>query len=150
MLYGSEVAIHARIQEFSSGGGVQVSLTKKALTFFCFFSSSAYFTKVKWSILKKSFIFQGSRGGPTYSKGVQLFPEGVQLLIPDRNPYNLWFSRGGGGVRTPSPPLWIRTCNQNEFINASSNGSDEPAQKHGLARAFSVRTHSFHARMKQT
>ena len=36
VLYGSEVAIHARIQEFSSGG-VQVSLTKKALTFFWFF-----------------------------------------------------------------------------------------------------------------
>ena len=44
--------------------------------------------------------------------------------------------------------IWSR--NQNEFINASSNGSDEPAQKHGLARAFSVRTHSFHARMNQT
>ena len=31
---------HARIQEFSSGGGVQVSLTKKALTtfFLVFFS----------------------------------------------------------------------------------------------------------------
>ena len=44
--------------------------------------------------------------------------------------------------------IWSR--NQNEFINASSNGSDEPAQKHGLARAFSVRTHSFYARMNQT
>ena len=33
---------------------------------------------------------------------VQLFPGGgVQLLIPYRNPYNLWFSRG---VTTPAPP----------------------------------------------
>ena len=111
-------------------------------------------------------IFQG--GGPTFSRG-----GGVQLLIPYRNPYNLWFSRGGGsGPPAPPPsPLdphlpihirsYIETCqpccvvriwsrNQNEFINASSNGSDEPAQTHGLARAFSVRTHSFHARMNQT
>ena len=44
-------------------------------------------------------IFQG---GPTFSRG-------VQLLVPYKNPYNLWFP-GGGGVRTPCPPLWIRTC----------------------------------------
>ena len=55
---------HARIQEFSSGG-VQVSLTKKSSDNV----KSAYFTKVKWSILKKSFIFQGSRVGPTFSRG---------------------------------------------------------------------------------
>ena len=36
---------------------------------FCFFWSSAYFTEVKWSISKKSIIFQGSRGGPTFSRG---------------------------------------------------------------------------------
>ena len=62
------------------GGGVQVSLTKKALTFFClffvFFKSSVYFTEVKWSISKKSIIFQGSRAGPTFSRRVQLFPGG--------------------------------------------------------------------------
>ena len=34
---------------------------------------------------------------------------GGQLLIPYRNPYNLWFSRGGGGP-DPLSPLWIRTC----------------------------------------
>ena len=51
-------------------------------------------------------------------EGVQHFPGGsnffqgrggVQLLIPYRNPYNLWFSRGGGGSGPPVPPLWIRT-----------------------------------------
>ena len=41
-------------------------------------SSSAYFTEVKWL-----------------------------LLIPYRNPYNLWFSRGGGSG--PPSPLLIRT-----------------------------------------
>ena len=68
---------------------------KKALTAFFL----AYFTEVKWSISKKSIIFQGSRGGPTFSRGGggptfsrggATFPRGgVQLLIPYRNPYNL-------------------------------------------------------------
>ena len=53
---------------------------------------------------------------------------------------------GGPIDAHPYKILYIETCqpwsrNQNEFINASSNGSDEPAQKHGLPRAFSVRTH---------
>ena len=34
-----------------------------------FYQSSAYFTEVKWSISKKSIIFQGSRGGPTFCRG---------------------------------------------------------------------------------
>ena len=53
-------------------GGVQVNLTKKALTtffFFFFFLSSAYSSAVKWLISKKTIIFQGSRGGPTFSRG---------------------------------------------------------------------------------
>ena len=36
--------------------------------FFFFFESSAHFTEAKWSISKKSIIFQGSRGGPTFSR----------------------------------------------------------------------------------
>ena len=83
---------HAQNQEFSSGG-VQVSLTKKSSDNVFFFKSSAYFTEVKWSISKKSIIFQGSRGGPTFSRGGGGGPTfsrgGVQLLIPYRNPYNL-------------------------------------------------------------
>ena len=43
------------------GGGVQVNLT----TFF--FLSSAYSSEVKSLISKKNIIFQGSRGGPTFS-----------------------------------------------------------------------------------
>ena len=76
-------------------GGVQVNLTKKALTtFFLVLSLFYYFTEVKWLISKKTIIFQGFRGGPTFSRGgggggVQHFPGGVQLLIPYRNRYNL-------------------------------------------------------------
>ena len=42
-----------------------------------------------------NFLFQSSEGVhnfPGGGGGVQLFPGGVQLLIPYRNPYNLWFS----------------------------------------------------------
>ena len=59
------MTLHARIQEFLSGG-VQVSLTKKALTFFFFFF----------------FFFSPIQHFPG---GVQLFPGGgggFQLLIP--------------------------------------------------------------------
>ena len=80
--------------------GVRVNLTKKALTTFFLvlswsqmvnFEENYHFSRFQ-SQQRGSNIFQG---GPTFSKG-------VQLLIPYRNPYNLWFSRG---VRTPWPPL---------------------------------------------
>ena len=45
-----------------------------------FFLSSAYFTEVKWSISKKSIIFQGSKGGPTFSRGSNcLFPKETHI-----------------------------------------------------------------------
>ena len=45
-------------------------------------------------------FFKVLEGGPTFSRGMG----GVQLLIPYRNPYNLRFSRGGGGSGPLSPP----------------------------------------------
>ena len=69
------------------GGGGPGQSDKKALT--TIFLVLSYFTEVKWSISKKSIVFQGSRWGPIFSRGVQLFPEGAQLLIPYRNPFNL-------------------------------------------------------------
>ena len=71
MLSRVHLAFHARIQDFSSGGvggGVRVNLTKKSPDD-VFFWSSAYFTEVKWLISKKTIIFQGSGGGPTFSRG---------------------------------------------------------------------------------
>ena len=72
------------------GGGVHVSLTKKALTTFFLslfyrsqkvnFKESYHFFKVPEGVQH----FPGGGGGPTFSRG-----EGVQLLIPYRNPYNL-------------------------------------------------------------
>ena len=86
---------HARIQEFSSGGGgVQVSLTKK-LWRFCFFSPQLILQKSNGQFQRNLSFFK-------VPEGVHHFPGAVQLLFPYRNPYNLWFSRG---VRTPCPPL---------------------------------------------
>ena len=76
---------------FVRGGGGPGQSDNKALTTF-FFLVLSLFSEVKWSISKKTFIFQGSRGGPNFSGGggVQIFQGGgVQLLIPYRSPYNL-------------------------------------------------------------
>ena len=69
-----------RSRNFRQGGGgggggrgvQQVSLKKKSTDVFLFFFSPQlnYFLEVKWSISKKSITFQGSRGGPTFSRGV--------------------------------------------------------------------------------
>ena len=83
---------------FRQGGGVRVNLTKALTTFFLALSLFYWSQMVNFEenyhfsrFQRGSNIFQG---GPTFSKG-------VQLLIPYRNPYNLWFSRE---VRTPWPP----------------------------------------------
>ena len=73
---------HARIQEFSSGGGggVQVSLTKKALTtFFCFFLVLSLFYRSQMVNFKEIYhfsrfqrgsnIFQGGGGGSNFFQG---------------------------------------------------------------------------------
>ena len=94
-MYTLLIAFHARIQDFSSGGGGAGQYDKKSpdnVFFFC--------PEVKWLISKKTIIFQGARVGPTFSSGGggPTFSRGVQLLIPYRNSYN------PGGVRTPGLP----------------------------------------------
>ena len=75
------------------GGGGPRQSDKKNLTalfvcfcFLLFSKSSAYFTEVKWLISKRNIIFQGSGGGPNFSRGGG---GGWQLLTPYRNPNNL-------------------------------------------------------------
>ena len=122
------------------GGGGSRSTQEKPLTsFFSSFLVLNLFTEgVQRFISEKSIIFQGSRGGPTFSRGggptfsrggVQPFPGGggvVQYFIPYRNPYNLWLSRG-------YPLLWIRAW--------TSEGLREPAHPNSLNRVFIVSTH---------
>ena len=89
---------------FRQGGGGSGSIRQKKpwqCLFFLVLSLFYWSQKVNFEenyhfsrFQRGSNIFQGG-GGPTFSRG-------VQLLIPYRNPYNLWFSRG---VPTPWPPL---------------------------------------------
>ena len=62
-------------------------------------------------ISKKTIIFQGFRGSPTFSRG----GGGVQMLISIETHITCDFpgcGRGGGGGGGSGPlfPLWIRTC----------------------------------------
>ena len=88
--------------------------------FFFFVLVLSLFYRSQMVNFKEIYHFSRFQRGPTFSRGFQLFPRGVQLLIPYNNPYNLWFSRG---VRTPCPPLWIRTCKISPFAYASIEGS---------------------------
>ena len=64
---------------------------------------------------KEIYRFSRLQMGSNFFQGVQLFPGGVQLLIPYRNPFNLRFSRGGPDPLPP--PLWIRTwCRPHSFM----------------------------------
>ena len=115
--------IHARIQEYSSGGrgggGVQVHLAYKKssdnfflfLFFFCsqhiLQKSSGYFQR-KLSFAKVPVWVEyfpagggGGGGGPTFYRGSNcFFPIETQ-----------WFSRGSGPpAPPPPPPLWILPC----------------------------------------
>ena len=84
------------------GGGVKVSLTKKALTTFFLVLSLFYRSQTVNS--KEIYRFQGFRGGPTLSRGSNFFQGGgVQLLIPYRNPY-IACDFPGGGSGPPVPP----------------------------------------------
>ena len=91
--------VHARIKEFWSGGGgggggSGRGPTARKQSGQCFFSHQLIFQFTEWI---QWFYYRGE-------EGVQLLPGGGGV---QRNPYNLWFSRG---VRTPyPPPLWIRT-----------------------------------------
>ena len=63
------------------------------------------------SIAEKTILilYQGSRGGPLFSRGgCQTFSRGrgVQILISlETHIRTCYFPGGGGGVRTPYPPL---------------------------------------------
>ena len=99
----------------SSGGGGSTSIWQKCsdnvvfwgVFFFAFFLVLGLFYRSQMVSFIEKYHFsrfrRGSKffqcvcvgGGGTFSRG------GVQLLIPYRNPYNLWFPRGSG---PPVPP----------------------------------------------
>ena len=92
--YNFTLGLHARIQEFSSGGGGPVQSDKKALTTFFFLSPQLILQKSNGQFQRNlSFFkvpegvqhFPGGGGGSNFFQG----GGGVQLLISYRNPYNL-------------------------------------------------------------
>ena len=74
--------------------------------FFCFLVLYLFYSLQRGSngfITEITILFQGSRGGPTFSRGVQLFRGGgVQMLISIETHITCDFSGGSG---PPIPPL---------------------------------------------
>ena len=92
------------------GGGPGLTARKQSGPFFVFFSPQLIlqFTEgIQWFYNRENYTFEGSRRGPTFSGGSNIFHGGSNANFY-RNPYNLCFSRGGGPDRLS--PLWIRTC----------------------------------------
>ena len=115
------------------GGGVRVSLTKKSRTLFFLhfiYLVLSLFYRSQMVISKKSIIFQGSRGGPTFSRGSNFFQGGgggggggSNCLFPIETHITCDFPGGGGGSGPPVPPLdphlismGILVCNSNAWF----------------------------------
>ena len=107
-----EESIHARIQKFSSGG-VQVSLTKKALPTFFFFLVLSLFYRNQIVNFKEIYQFlRFQRGYNIFQGGSNFFQwggGGSNCIFPIETHITCDFP---GRVWTPCPPLWIRTCHQ--------------------------------------
>ena len=91
------------------GGGFQVILTKRALTlfflffFYYFILVLSLFYRSQMVNFKEIYHFQGSRGGPTFSRGgFQLLPGGSNCLFPLETHITCDFP---GGPEPLSPPL---------------------------------------------
>ena len=92
------------------GGGGSRSVWQKSsdnvffFFFFGLFSPQLISQKSNCQFQRNLSFFKVQEGVQHFPGGSNFFKGGgggVQLLIPYRNPYNLWFSRG---VRTPCPP----------------------------------------------
>ena len=81
---------------------------KSSDVFFCFCFFSLFYRSQMVNFKENYHFSRFQRGSNIFQGGSNFFKGGIQLLIPYRNPYNLWFSRGGPDPL--SPPLWIRTC----------------------------------------
>ena len=82
------------------GGPGQSDKKKNSWRFFVFFIVlSLFLQKSKGQLQRNLSFFKVSEGSNIFQGGSNFFQGGgggVQLLIPYRNPYNLWFSREGG------------------------------------------------------
>ena len=74
-------------RNFHQGGEGPGQSDKKALTMT--FLVLSLFYRSQMVNFKEIYRFSRLQMGSNYFQGVQLFPGGVQLLIPYRNPFNL-------------------------------------------------------------
>ena len=85
------------------GGGGPGQSDKKALTTVFLVLSLFYWSQMVY--FEENYHFSRFQRGSNIFQGGSIFFQGgggVQLLIPYRNPYNLWFSRGGLDPLSPS------------------------------------------------
>ena len=96
---------------FQGGGGLQARQPENSLdkvVFFCPQLILQFTEGIQGFITEKTILYQGSRGGPTFSRGgggVQLFPGGgggVQMLISVETHITCDFH--GGETRPPITP----------------------------------------------
>ena len=105
-------------RNFRQGGSRSVCQKSSDNVSFFFFSPQVHFTEVKCSISKKSIIFKVPEGSNIYQGGSYFFQGGSNCLFPIETHITCDFQ---WGVRTPCPPLWIRTCSM--AIGAVCSGS---------------------------
>ena len=119
---------HAWIQEFLPRGGVQVQLPEISsdnvfFLFICFFLVlNLFYRECPMVISKKTIIFQGFRGGPTFSRGGPAFSRGVQMLISIETHQTCDFP---GGSCTPIPSL--NPCMIYKLVFAPTEDLDQTA-----------------------
>ena len=84
--------------------------SKKALTMGFFFSPQLILQKSNGQFQRNLSFFKVLEGVQHFPGGVQLLPGGSNCFFPIETHINCDFrGGGGGGVRTPCSPLWIRT-----------------------------------------
>ena len=92
-------------RNFRQGGSGQSD--KKALTTFFFFSPQLILQKSNGQFQRNLSFSRFQRGSNIFQGGSNFFQGGSNCLFPIETHITCDFP---GRVRTPCPPLWIRTC----------------------------------------
>ena len=90
-------------RQWGGGGGGPGQSDQKALTTFVFLVLSLFYRSQMFDF-KENYHFSRFRRGPTFSRGVQLFPGGSNCLFPIETHITCDFP-GGSGPPAPPPPL---------------------------------------------
>ena len=101
------------------GGGPGQSDKKKLRRFFCFllfiFLVLSLHYRSQMVNFKEIYHFLGSRGGPTFFRGVQLFRGGSNCLFSIETHITCDFP--GGGFEPPVPPLDPHLLNNSQLTS---------------------------------